>query len=61
MPLKAKSCKIIYQVSASAALPFGDAAQAGTKFLGNLANIKTIYDAGVALGAATVCAIPGVR
>ena len=51
----------VTQVSASAALPFGDVAQAGAKFLGNLANIKTIYDVGVALGAATVCAIPGIR
>jgi RHS repeat-associated protein len=39
----------------TATLPIGTLLQAGAQALANVANAKTIYDAGIALGAAYVC------
>jgi hypothetical protein len=47
--------------SVTAALPFGNLAQAGAGVLADVFTGKTIYDAGIALGASAVCAIPGIR
>lgn len=47
--------------SVSATLPFGTVAQAGAGALADVFTGKAIFDAGIALGASAVCAIPGIR
>lgn len=47
--------------SLTATLRFGTLAKGGAGLLANVFTGKTIFDAGVALGAAGVCAIPGIR
>jgi hypothetical protein len=44
-----------------ATLPFGTLAQVGAGLLADVFTGKTIYDAGIALGASGVCEIPGIR
>ncbi len=41
--------------AAAAKLPVGSALQAGTKLISNTFTVKTIFDAGVSVGAAYVC------
>jgi hypothetical protein len=48
-------------VSASGTIPFGSVMQSGLSVLSSAANAKTIFDVGVAAGAAVVCSIPGIR
>ncbi|HVB99835.1 MAG TPA: RHS repeat-associated core domain-containing protein, partial [Candidatus Dormibacteraeota bacterium] len=47
--------------SVTAILPFGTLAQAGAGLLADVFTGKIIYDAGIALGASAVCAVPGIR
>lgn len=42
-------------MSAAARLPIGTLLQEAAQVIGNVANAKTIYDAGIALSAAIVC------
>jgi hypothetical protein len=60
--ITASPSEIQATVSTQAArLPVGSALQGGLKFVANVVNAKTIFDAGIAVGAAAVCAVPGIR